>query len=339
METKAATKNCAFLFLTETCNLRCAHCYVEAGPGVGRSMSMETFELAIDTLCRVGVDDIRLTGGEPTIHPAFRHIVRRMHRSGLKVGLVTNGVTLLTAHDAPDILSMLARCWVSLYGPSAVRHASTSGRQERTFSDTINQVGSLAARGCWIGLSVLVAPGDLSQVDTLLKIASTAGVKRLRLLPVQPDGRAAAAQIDWEHWPTEVRAMACELRAHPMASKFEQLTINDPFDLSQQYSDSHASCLLGKRAMWSVVPDGSVYPCCFTVYSQGLRMGSVSDPDIVEKLVSSKFTIPDCHGLTRGFWRGIEVKTISCPISSLDPRHLAIDDADANYGSRNVQLN
>lgn len=67
-------------------------------------------------------------------------------------------------------------------------------------------------------------------------------------------------------------------------------------------------------------------------------MGSVSDPDIVEKLVSSKFTIPDCHGLTRAFWRGIEVKTVSCPISSLDPRHLAIDGANASYGSRKEQL-
>lgn len=321
--------NCAFLLLTESCNLRCSHCYVEAGPGVGAHMPLRRVELAFDLLLGLGIDDIRLTGGEPSIHPDFDHIVEMAHIKKVRLGLVSNGVKLLNSARSSDVFNSLSRCWISLYGASAASHSRTSGRTSRTFYDTIDQVGALASQGYWIGLSVLASPGDSKNIDGLIRIALDTGIRKLRILPIQPDGRACDSSIDWSIWPDEVLEIAQLLKAHPLSRRFELLTINDPFDLTGRYEDGHASCLLHSRQMWSVTPDGGVYPCCFTVYSPSLLIGNVADDGMRERLrelAASRSTTPACQGLQKFFWRGAAIKTVTCPIRSIDPRNVALRD-------------
>ena len=316
-------RDCAFLLLTESCNLRCSHCYVAAGPSVGSHMPWRVVESAFDLFHDLGIDDVRLTGGEPSIHPEFDRILEYAHRKKIRIGLVSNGIKLLNNVHAPEIFDSLARCWISLYGTSAESHSNTSGRAAKTFAETIEKVGKLASRGCWIGLSVLASPGASKNLDRLMRDALDAGVKKLRILPIQPDGRACDSSIDWSIWPTEVLDISRRMREHPLSCQFDVLTINDPFDLAERFAGSDASCLLHSRKMWSVTPDGGVYPCCFTVYSASLLLGNVLDSvmgDKLKALTASSSTAPPCHGLKQSFWRGAAIKTVTCPIGSFDPR-------------------
>lgn len=316
-------RDCAFLLLTESCNLRCSHCYVVAGPSVGSHMPWRVVESAFDLFHDLGINDVRLTGGEPSVHPEFDRILEYARRKKIRIGLVSNGIKLLNNLHAPGIFNSFARCWISLYGTCAESHSRTSGRAARTFAETMDRVGELANRGCWIGLSVLASPGASKNLDRLMRDALDAGVKKLRILPIQPDGRACDSPIDWSSWPTEVLDISHLLREHPLSDQFDVLTINDPFDLAERFAGSDASCLLHSRKMWSVTPDGGVYPCCFTVYSDSLRLGNVLDSSTGEKLkalTSSNATTPLCHGLKKSFWRGAAIKTVTCPIGSFDPR-------------------
>lgn len=318
--------DCAFLLLTESCNLSCQHCYVKAGPGVGQHMPLHVVELAFDLLADLGIDDIRLTGGEPSIHPEFDRIIASARHRGIRLGLVSNGIKLLYTKRTREVFSNLSRCWISLYGTSEESHGRISGRDAKTFRETINQVGALTRKGCRIGLSVLASPGDSKNVGDLMSIAFDAGVNKLRILPVQPDGRACGSDINWSTWPDEVLGIANLMRGHVLSSRFDVLTINDPFDLADRFQDSNASCLLYSRQMWSITPDGGVYPCCFTVFSDTQLLGNVQDSgmrDRLRELVASRSNRPACHGLKQSFWREAATKTITCPIGSFDPRNLA----------------
>ena len=329
----AQHSDCAFLLLTESCNLSCNHCYVEAGPAVGKHMHLHIVESVFDLLIDLGVYDVRLTGGEPSIHPEFDRILESARRRGIQLGMVSNGVRLLNSGRAREVLSALSRCWISLYGTSAESHSRISGRVARTFYQTINQVGALTSQGCWIGLSVLASPGDSKNVGDLMHIALSAGIKKLRVLPIQPDGRACSSSINWSSWPEEVLEIVHTMRRYPLSPQFDVLTINDPFDLADRFSDSNTSCLLRSRQMWSITPDGGVYPCCFTVFSDSLLLGNVLDSgtrDRLRELVASRSLRPACHGLKRSFWRDAETKTITCPIGSFDPRNLALRDHAAS---------
>ena len=93
------------LSVTDRCNLRCTYCMPEAGPGWLPTPSLlsvrEIARLARIAVERLGVERIRLTGGEPLMRRDLEEIVAavaslRTRRTGAKpdIGLTTNGLGL-----------------------------------------------------------------------------------------------------------------------------------------------------------------------------------------------------------------------------------------------------
>ena len=84
--------------LTDACNLRCVYCMPEHMQFQARHALMTDDEIL--TLVRVGaslgVNKIRLTGGEPTIRPGIVDLVRAIaHVPGIQdLAMTTNGVLL-----------------------------------------------------------------------------------------------------------------------------------------------------------------------------------------------------------------------------------------------------
>jgi molybdenum cofactor biosynthesis protein MoaC len=82
--------------LVESCNLACTYCMPEEGHLGGKVLNTEkAIELA-DWFIQRGVSKVRLTGGEPTLHPGLEQIVRnvRLAHPSVHLGLTTNGVLL-----------------------------------------------------------------------------------------------------------------------------------------------------------------------------------------------------------------------------------------------------
>jgi cyclic pyranopterin phosphate synthase len=83
--------------ITETCNFRCLYCGGDAcRRGIGTTPLSAPEIIAIcKGLCNVGIEEIRLTGGEPTLRSDLKVIVTGL--SGLplrKLGLTTNAMLL-----------------------------------------------------------------------------------------------------------------------------------------------------------------------------------------------------------------------------------------------------
>ena len=85
--------------LTERCNLRCRYCMPAAGvPRVARDrlLSFEEIERVVRVMARLGVNKVRLTGGEPTMRRGLPELVERLaHIEGIgSLGITTNGLRL-----------------------------------------------------------------------------------------------------------------------------------------------------------------------------------------------------------------------------------------------------
>lgn len=85
--------------VTDRCNLRCVYCM----PKEGLHWQRYEDQLTLDEIVRVaqvaaqgGVNRVRLTGGEPLVHPQIVEIVRRIAMiPGIEdIGLTTNGILL-----------------------------------------------------------------------------------------------------------------------------------------------------------------------------------------------------------------------------------------------------
>lgn len=284
-------------------------------------MPLTTVIHAFGIFSTLGIQDIRLTGGEPTIHPQFDVIVAKALDHGFRVGLVTNGVRLLKMPKPEGVLMRLSRCWVSAYGPSEEIHTHISKCLAPSLGTLIKRIGTFTQTGYAVGLSVLLTPGSTSAVPELLNRASSAGIRRLRFIPVQPDGRGAdRLSYDWSTWPQELPKLYKTLRNDPLTKRFEVLTLNDVFDFASRFPREVASCLLHHRRMWSVVPNGDIYPCCFTAYETKRKLGNIMNKGIVDQL-QAKFTAsdenPPCRAFDDSFWPGIPQGSGTCPISNI----------------------
>jgi cyclic pyranopterin phosphate synthase len=84
--------------ITDRCNFRCVYCMPEEGMQWLKSETLLTFD-EIERLARIGVElgieEVRLTGGEPTLRPDLPELVARLSRLPLRsLSLTTNGFLL-----------------------------------------------------------------------------------------------------------------------------------------------------------------------------------------------------------------------------------------------------
>jgi MoaA/NifB/PqqE/SkfB family radical SAM enzyme len=98
----------ANVLLTGVCNRSCPYCFASgktdlrsltAGQGVetraaagAAHMSLEDLEHVIGFFHRSEMKVVALLGGEPTLHPQFEEVVRRLHAEGFAIKLFTNGL-------------------------------------------------------------------------------------------------------------------------------------------------------------------------------------------------------------------------------------------------------
>jgi GTP 3',8-cyclase len=113
------------LSVTDRCNLRCSYCMPEAEyTWLPREdiLHFEEIERLVDVFVSLGVDKVRLTGGEPLLRRGLPDLVRRLaSRPGITdLAMTTNGV-LLAAHAAAIKEAGLHRLTVSLDTLDAAR--------------------------------------------------------------------------------------------------------------------------------------------------------------------------------------------------------------------------
>jgi GTP 3',8-cyclase len=99
------THNNLRISVTDRCNIRCVYCMPEAVRFLPRAelLSFEEIERFVRIACGVGVDKVRLTGGEPLVRRELPTLIAQLAAiPGLRdIGLTTNGILL--APQAQDL--------------------------------------------------------------------------------------------------------------------------------------------------------------------------------------------------------------------------------------------
>lgn len=91
----------AMLHITDFCNLKCRHCYVN--PSIPSKDEVKTnfgeWIKIMDKLKELGVEKVTLVGGEPTIHPEFHEILQYAIKTFQDCSIQTNGTTNTNLND------------------------------------------------------------------------------------------------------------------------------------------------------------------------------------------------------------------------------------------------
>jgi len=82
--------------LTHKCNYKCIYCHMEGEEGTLEELTPEEIERIVRVAVKLGINKVKLTGGEPLIRGDIVEVVRRLsHINGMgEVSITTNGSLL-----------------------------------------------------------------------------------------------------------------------------------------------------------------------------------------------------------------------------------------------------
>lgn len=81
--------------VTNHCNFRCRHCYMEAPKHAYRETTRDEMFAILDTLDAANVPDISFTGGEPFMRPDIWEVMRRMYEKRINLSELFTNASLI----------------------------------------------------------------------------------------------------------------------------------------------------------------------------------------------------------------------------------------------------
>lgn len=112
--------------ITEKCNLKCRHCYVNNRniETIVSCMSADVLDKIIKECVQLGVFVITLTGGEPFMHPDLWNIIEKIKEYGILVNVQTNG-TLINERNIIKIKENINCLYLTNYGYDSDSYSRT----------------------------------------------------------------------------------------------------------------------------------------------------------------------------------------------------------------------
>jgi cyclic pyranopterin phosphate synthase len=208
------------LSLTDRCDLACIYCRPHRADGyLEDRLETEAWKTMAAGLVRAGVRRVRLTGGEPLLHPAVVEVVEFLGTLGLDDLALTTNATRLSRHASALRQAGLMRVNVSLdtLDPARFARMTRGGRLEVVLRGID---AALAAGFDEIKLNAVIVRGENdAEVESLVRWSWDRGIVP-RLLEVMHIGEGAKLK-DRVVPATEMRIRLAHLlsNADPLGEK------------------------------------------------------------------------------------------------------------------------
>jgi SynChlorMet cassette radical SAM/SPASM protein ScmF len=182
-----------YLYISGSCNLACRHCWItptfQQENSNGKYLELTHIKKAIQQSRPLGLCSVKLTGGEPLLHPQFREIISLIAKEGLGITIETNGILadrelaqLLKARSPGAFIS------VSVDGAAAETHDNLRG-VKGCFEQAISGIRNLVQSGFRPQLICTLHKGNMEQVEKVVELAEKLGCNSVKFNHVQKVGR------------------------------------------------------------------------------------------------------------------------------------------------------
>lgn len=296
------------LALTERCNLRCVHCYINQPAGDmqvrARELTLEQWQGILDQMAAVGVLWITVTGGEPLLRPDFPDFYLYAKRLGLHVNLFTNA-TLVT----PELADLFAEYppWeieATIYGATAATYERVTG-VPGSYARFRQGVALLQERGLALTLKAMVLTLNVHELASMRQLGegSTSPFRYDPVIQSRTDG--GRGPLVYRLTPEEIVALE---RRDPQRVEQWQKFCGRPW--RQANRDLLFTCGAG-LGTFDLDPYGGLYPCLMTRWLRyDLLSGSLADA--LHNFLPAVRRIEVTHDLT--CWRcELRVLCQNCP--------------------------
>ncbi|MGB7127525.1 MAG: radical SAM protein [Candidatus Rhabdochlamydia sp.] len=253
-----------YLYITEKCQLRCAHCYMGERLESAKFMPLSEVKHNIQLWRKMGGSKLSILGGEPTLHPDFIEICRYAKRVGYeKIILNTNGLRKslqpLSQMD-PEEFSYIQ---VSLDGGSSETHDLIRG--PGTFNIAWKATQELAARKFDTRIICTVNRKNREDCLDLISKCEAIGVSLVKFHVFSSIGNGQK-NAEWAISPTEWIEFYEHLERMKKGHKIQiwyQPTYANRSNISRFTEQGYRGCIGRTLDRISIFPDGRAYVCSY----------------------------------------------------------------------------
>ncbi|MBC7328038.1 radical SAM protein [bacterium] len=289
--------------ITYTCNLRCKHCYENAGSlrpkelGMGELSREEKLRL-VDEIADSHIPTLSFSGGEPLLCKDFWAVVEKARERGLYLSMNSNGVLI-----TPEIARRLkendfAYVAVSIDSANPEKHdffRGVKGAWERS----IQGIKNIIEAGGNAILSVTVTKYNYDEFQDILELGKKLGVYKVMVYNFIPTGRGKEiwnSDLTPEEKESILQQMydflgeggslcttapqlgrICLDRDKPEFAPIAHLGTGKAKDLSL-LAELIGGCGVA-RAYMAIQPDGTITPC---VYMPEVHLGHIKTDRILD---------------------------------------------------------
>src|SRR5215469_15663976 len=162
------------LLLSERCNSRCISCdYWQHGRA-----DLDSVRRLLPGLQRLRTEVVLISGGEPLLNPEWAEIAALLREQGLKVWLLTSGLSL--AKHASRVAALFDAVTVSLDGADRTTYAAIRGVD--AFDVVCRGIRASVATGAPVTVRVTLQRGNFRQLPRFVELGRALGVAQVSFL-------------------------------------------------------------------------------------------------------------------------------------------------------------
>jgi SynChlorMet cassette radical SAM/SPASM protein ScmF len=277
-----------YFYLTEGCNLRCRHCWIEPPHQSGKrqyaALDPDLFRHILRQARPLGLSSVKLTGGEPLMHPRIRELLGILREEKVRFNVETNGV-LCTPVLADDLVrSGIYHISVSLDGADAATHEWVRG-VEGCFDAAVQGIRNLVSAGLRPQVIMTLMRRNADQVEALIRLAESLGAGSVKFNHVQPTARGVKMHQAGETLPIDELVVLGERIENGLSGQTRMLLVySHPMafrPMGKMYGRAGAGCgVCGIKSIIGVLADGSYAICGIGEHIKELVFGN-ADRDVL----------------------------------------------------------
>lgn len=291
---------------TLICTANCAGCAsrreLHRNLAAENPLSPEQWKNVLQEACGLGLQDLHISGGEPTLYPGLLDLIETGKSLGLRVRLNSNG-SMITSRLAGKLLEAgLDEICISLYShqPEAHNRFCKSRNLWESASEAVRILAGLRKRypRFFLGTMSIILRENFRSFADLLRYHHSLGSQQMGVSYLEGDfsaeyllGREEIAEFRdrvvpemlgyTEHLDARIRS-----RARNMIRSLFSGRIASPDDFAGGRYWSRGYCDVPKTA-GLIMANGDVHPCNIVEYTHGPVMGNLFE-DSFRKIWSSK---------------------------------------------------
>lgn len=262
------------------CNHRCTFCALDYMDYKARFLDTAVLKDRLAEMGRLGLRSVMYGGeGEPFLHRDIGEIIVHTKRSGIDVGITTNGV-LLTEELAARILGSTAWIKVSLNAGCSETYAKVHRTRAEDFDRVFRnlaealRINQETGAACTIGVQTLLLPENADEVEALADKAKTTGLRYLVVKPYSQHHRSRTRtyeDVDYSRFQ-HLKERLARFNDHAFSVIFREQTMQK----MKRRARGYERCLA--LPFWSYIDSGgNVWGCSAYLGDERFRYGNIHD--------------------------------------------------------------